>query len=81
MKLIQNTNMAFRCPNELKERLESYAEEQSLHVSSIIRSACSDWLKRKELERFGVEEDARFGALVKEMMKYDGGRVFREYLK
>ena len=81
MKLIQNTNMAFRCPGDLKERLESYAKEQHLHVSSIIRSACSDWLKRKELERLDAEEDARLSALVKEMMNYDGGRVFREYLK
>ena len=81
MKLIQNTNMAFRCPSDLKERLESYAVEQSLHVSSVIRSACSDWLKRKELEKLDAEEDARLSAIVKEMMRYDSARVIREYMK
>lgn len=70
MKLIQNTNMAFRCPNDLKERLESYAKKQKLHVSSIIRSACSDWLKQKEREQAQAEEEARFDAFVNEMLKY-----------
>lgn len=81
MRLIQNSNVAFRCPSDLKERLEAYAEGNHLHVSSVIRSACSDWLKRKELERLDAEDDARFNALVNEMIKYDGGRVIREYLK
>jgi hypothetical protein len=81
MKIIQNKNMAFRCPSDLRERLEAYADGNHLHLSSVIRSACSDWLKRKELERLDAEDDSRFSALVKEMMKYDGGRVFREDLK
>ena len=81
MRLIQNSNVAFRCPSDLKQRLEAYAEGNHLHVSSVIRSACSDYLKRKELERLDAEDDARFSALVNEMMKYDGGRVIREYLK
>ena len=81
MKLIQNTNIAFRCPSDLKERLEVYAQTQNLHVSSVIRSACSDWLKRKELERLDAEDDARLSAIVKEMMRYDGGRVMGEYMR
>ena len=81
MKTIQNSNVAFRCPSDLKERLEAFAEGNHLHVSSVIRSACSDYLKRKELERLDADDDARFSALVSEMMKYDGGRVVREYLK
>ena len=81
MRLIQNSNVAFRCPSDLKERLEAFAEGNHLHVSSVIRSACSDYLKRKELERLDTDDDARFSALVSEMMKYDGGRVVREYLK
>ena len=81
MRTIQNSNVAFRCPSDLKERLEAFAEGNHLHVSSVIRSACSDYLKRKELERLDADDDARFSALVSEMMKYDGGRVVREYLK
>ena len=81
MRTIQNSNVAFRCPSDLKERLEAYAEGNHLHVSSVIRSACSDYLKRKELERLDADDDARFSALVSEMMKYAGGRVVREYLK
>lgn len=81
MRLIQNSNVAFRCPSDLKERLEAYAEGNHLHVSSVIRFACSDYLKRKELERLDAEDDARFNTLVTEMMKYDGGRAIREYLK
>ena len=81
MRTIQNSNVAFRCPSDLKERLETFAEGNHLHVSSVIRSACSDYLKRKELERLDADDDARFSALVSEMMKYDGGRVVREYLK
>lgn len=81
MRTIQNSNVAFRCPSDLKERLEAFAEGNHLHVSSVIRSACSDYLKRKELEQLDADDDARFSALVSEMMKYDGGRVVREYLK
>ena len=81
MRTIQNSNVALRCPSDLKERLEAFAEGNHLHVSSVIRSACSDYLKRKELERLDADDDARFSALVSEMMKYDGGRVVREYLK
>ena len=81
MRTIQNSNVAFRCPSDLKERLEAFAGGNHLHVSSVIRSACSDYLKRKELERLEAVDDARLSALVSEMMKYDGGRVVREYLK
>ena len=45
MRLIQNDIIAFRCPNSLKEKLEIFAEENDLHVSAIIRKACSDYLK------------------------------------
>ena len=58
MKLIQNTNVAFRCPNDLKERLEAFAESNNLHVSSVIRSACSDWLKDAERAALAEQEEA-----------------------
>ncbi len=57
MKLIQNKNMAFRCPSDLKERLECYAEKNNQHVSSIIRSACSEWLKNAEFTTLKEEEE------------------------
>ncbi len=57
MKLIQNTNLAFRCPSDLKERLESYAERENLHVSSVIRSACSDWLRSAERDALREDEE------------------------
>jgi hypothetical protein len=45
MKLRQITNTAFRCPRDLKKRLEACADNNNQYVSSVIRSACSDWLK------------------------------------
>jgi len=81
MKLIQNTNMAFRCPIEFKERLESFAEKRNLHVSSVIRSACLDWVKRKDLEAFHEEEEARWVNLFTELMISDRGRLMKEDMK
>lgn len=82
MKIIQNTNIAFRCPNDLKERLEEFAVRKNLHVSSVIRSACSDWLKRREREELQAKEDARFEALVKEMLRTVGNtNLYGEVLK
>ena len=40
MRLIQNNNVAFRCSNTLKEKLETYATENDIHVSAFIRNAC-----------------------------------------
>ncbi len=57
MRIIQNTNVAFRCPSDLKERLEAYAEGNHLHVSSVIRSACSDWLKAAERAALAEQEE------------------------
>ena len=61
MRLIQNSNVAFRCPSDLKERLEAYAEGNHLHVSSVIRSACSDFLKNAERAAL-AEQDEEFQA-------------------
>jgi hypothetical protein len=47
MRLIQNTNVAFRCPDSLKEKLEAYAAENDVHTSVIIRAACSTYLKEQ----------------------------------
>ena len=48
MNIIHNQNVAFRCPNTLKEKLQAYAEENDLRVSAVIRNACVAFL-RKEL--------------------------------
>jgi hypothetical protein len=45
MNIIQNENVAFRCPNTLKEKLQKYAEENDLRVSAVIRTACVEWLR------------------------------------
>ena len=47
MNVIQNKNVAFRCPNTLKEKLQRYAEENDLRVSAVIRAACSGYLKEQ----------------------------------
>jgi len=51
MRVIQNENVAFRCPNTLKEQLSQYADRNDLHVSAVIRSACSQMLKRERLSK------------------------------
>ncbi len=76
MKLIQNTNMAFRCPSDLKDRLEAYAEKKHLHVSSIIRSACSDWLKEAELNAL-MEEDELFQARSRAYRRFCAEKTFQ----
>ncbi len=47
MRLIKNTNVAFRCPDSLKDRLEAYAAETDVHVSVVIRVACGAYLKEE----------------------------------
>lgn len=50
MRLIHNTNVAFRCPNTLKEALEAYALNNDLHVGAVVRAACSRFLQQEERE-------------------------------
>ena len=47
MRIIQNSNLAFRCPDNLKKKLETYAEETDVHVSAIVRAACTALLKQE----------------------------------
>ena len=57
MKIIQNTNIVFRCPNILKERMIALAEANEQHLSSLIRSACVEMLKRHSVgQAFSLEE-------------------------
>ena len=47
MNIIHNQNVAFRCPNTLKEKLQTYANDNDLRVSAVIRNACVDYLRKE----------------------------------
>ena len=47
MSQFQNTNVAFRCPAGLKAKMRAFAEANDQHLSSFIRSACSEVLRRE----------------------------------
>ena len=55
MRVIQNSNLAFRCPDNLKKKLEAYAEETDAHVSAIVRAACLALLKQEAPHLFSQE--------------------------
>ena len=40
MNIIHNQNVAFRCPNTLKQKLQTYADANDLRMSAVIRNAC-----------------------------------------
>jgi antitoxin component of RelBE/YafQ-DinJ toxin-antitoxin module len=41
MRIIQNEFISFRCPKSLRDQLESLAHDSNLHMSHLIRVACS----------------------------------------
>jgi hypothetical protein len=47
MSKYQNSNVAFRCPKSLKEKMKLVAEGREEHLSSFIRSACLEVIKRE----------------------------------
>ena len=47
MSQFQNTNVVFRCPAGLKARMRAFAEANDQHLSTFIRSACSEVLRRE----------------------------------
>lgn len=47
MSQFQNTNVVFRCPAGLKAKMKAFAEANDQHLSSFIRSACSEILRRE----------------------------------
>jgi hypothetical protein len=47
MSQFQNTNVVFRCPSGLKAKMRAFAEANDQHLSSFIRSACSEVLRRE----------------------------------
>ena len=52
MNIIHNQNVAFRCPNTLKEKLQQYAEEHDIRVSTVIRNACVAFLRKEMPEAY-----------------------------
>ena len=52
MNIIHNQNVAFRCPNTLKEKLQQYAEEHEVRVSTVIRNACVAFLRKEMPEAY-----------------------------
>lgn len=47
MSQFQNTNVVFRCPAGLKAKMRAFAEANDQRLSSFIRSACVDTLRRE----------------------------------
>jgi hypothetical protein len=47
MNIIHNQNVAFRCPAGLKAKMKAFAEANDQHLSSFIRSACVEVLRRE----------------------------------
>lgn len=52
MSVFQNSNVVFRCPLSLKEKMKALAEEREEHLSSFIRSACVEVLRRENPSKF-----------------------------
>lgn len=44
---IHNSNVVFRCPQDLKSRMRVFAEANGQRLSSFIRSACVEVLRRE----------------------------------
>ena len=44
---IYNSSIVFRCPNDLKEKMRLFAEGKGQALSSFIRTACVEVMKRE----------------------------------
>ncbi len=51
MRKIQNTNISFRAPEDLKQRLTNYCLENDLHNSPVIRQALNSYLRLETKEK------------------------------
>ena len=54
MTQFQNTNVVFRCPAGLKAKMRAFAEANDQHLSSFIRSACVEVLRREMAGSFST---------------------------
>ena len=63
MNIIHNQNVAFRCPNTLKQKLQNFADENDLRMSAVIRNACVDYLRKQMPTAFAPLSPASFAEL------------------
>jgi hypothetical protein len=56
---IHNSNVVFRCPSNLKDRMRAFAEGNGERLSAFIRSACMEVLKREASSAPQLKENAR----------------------
>ena len=61
MNIIHNQNVGFRCPNILREKLQTYADENHLRVSAVIRTACVSFLRKEQLTSCSTSTPALSG--------------------
>jgi len=52
IKRIQNVNIVFRSSEDFKQKLRRYADANDIQLSTAIRNACSELLKREMPELF-----------------------------
>ena len=70
MNIIHNQNVAFRCPNTLKQKHQNFADENDLRVSAVIRNACVDYLSKQLPTAFAPLSPASFADLnLKELVR------------
>jgi hypothetical protein len=69
MSNFQNSNVVFRCPASLKAKMRAFAEANDQHLSSFIRSACVEVLRREMSDyRPNVPTEAEVNKHLEEMI-------------
>jgi hypothetical protein len=58
VRLIHNQFVGFRCPNVLRQTLEEIAVDNDLHLSQVIRLACSNLVRSSNDTRKPKEPEA-----------------------
>ena len=51
MAQFQNSNIVFRCPASLKEKMKIHAADNEMHLSAFIRAACMEKIRREQVAR------------------------------
>lgn len=59
MTPIRNLNIVFRCPDQLKERMQLHAEGRFRSLSDFIRSACLEALRTQSSKSAHTNTPAR----------------------
>jgi hypothetical protein len=68
MSQFQNSNVVFRCPASLKAKMRAFAEANDQHLSSFIRSACVEVLRREMSDyRPNIPTEAEINKHLEEM--------------